>query len=90
MSMKPEDYGNRYWCVRVNEEVCPTKEIFVWGNFFQINSNGDLTIIGNTKDGHDLFVLALSKGSWNCIYAASALDGYAIATEHWEDKSNVE
>ena len=52
----------------------------------QVDANGTLLFTGHSaKDRSKTFlVLAFAAGHWNAFYAASVLDGSAIAVDHWE------
>ena len=48
----------------------------------QVNIGGYLTEYGATP-ATPLTVLALAAGKWTAYYAASCLDGSAVAVQHW-------
>ena len=47
-----------------------------------MNIGGYLTEYGATP-ATPLTVLALAAGKWTAFYAASCLDGSAVAVQHW-------
>ena len=73
------NYGKYYWCIKVDESISPDREIYVYADEFRI-SEGALDAIG--KDGYSL--LTIAKDFWHAYFAASVLDGHAIAVEYWK------
>ncbi len=76
------DYGGRYWCIKTDESQ--NGEIYVMADRMEITRHGDLLAVGHSSSGSDLTVLALAQGFWTSYYAASVIDGHAVAVEHWQ------
>ena len=81
-------YGRRYFCAKT-----ATGEIYVMANRAEITAHGDLLFWGTFQadydkpdDGQEILNLALSAGQWSSMYAASLMNGDAIAVEHWVTK----
>jgi hypothetical protein len=79
----PTYYGKYYWCVKTGESA--SGEIYVWADTMTVTPHGDLLCLGSHgSDGSDGYaVLALAAGHWRTFYAASCIDGAAVAVEHW-------
>jgi hypothetical protein len=75
--------GNYYWCVKVPKPVCPAGEIYACADKVEVTGSGDLILWQDGKKGLSVN-LAFAKGQWHVIYAASLMDGSAVAVEHWE------
>ena len=75
-----EKYGRFYWCVGYVKD----KEIYVFADEVKISSSGDLLLWRIKKDSDRELNLSLAKGVWTFCYAASVLDGAAVAAEHWK------
>lgn len=80
---KPENYGNYYWCIRLNEK----EEVYAFADIVN-NVNGTLLLLRDEKDektGESKVTvnLAFAPGHWERIYAASLIDGGPVAVEHW-------
>ena len=82
------NYGQYYWCVKVIETLSPTKEIYVFGDKVEVNSNGDLIFWnishGEASEENPIQNIAMAKGTWLAFFVASVIDGSAVAIEHWE------
>ena len=79
----PSDYGRFYWCVKT--ELSQSGEIYVFADEVQFTPTGSVLFLGRRDEpGEDRTNLALSVGQWSAIYAASCLDGHAVAVEHWK------
>jgi hypothetical protein len=87
------DYGNFYWCVKVPKTMSKSGEIYVFADEVQFQLDGSVLFLGygwdnsvhpHVKTRETLRVnLALAPKSWTGVYAASCMDGHAIAVEHW-------
>ena len=77
----PMGRGNRYWCVKTNlsEE---TGEVYAWADEVRIDRGSCLTLLHH-RDGETMVNLIFAPGSWQGVYAASALDGSAVAVQSW-------
>ncbi len=75
--MNPEQYGDFYWCVKT--PLSENGEVYVHADrieYFQ----GVLILVGH----HDVPVLSFAAGQWLACFAASVLDGAAVAVAHWK------
>lgn len=77
--MEPSEYGDFYWCVKVIEEVSPSREIYVHAQETKVLPDGSLCMMGKKERP----VLMIASGKWTACYAASVMDGAAIAVQHW-------
>lgn len=75
--MSAADYGELYWCVKTPLAV--SGDIYVHADGVEIHQ-GALVFMGR----HGTPVLTIAAGQWLASYAASVLDGSAVAVEHWE------
>jgi hypothetical protein len=90
--MSCEKYGHKYWCVKVKKTISGDGEIYLNADEVQFRPDGSVVFLGygwnihtGEKTRADLIVnLALSSGSWIAVYAASCLDGGAVAVQHWK------
>ena len=78
--MGGEKYGNRYWCVKVPKKISTSGEIYVFADEVKV-SDGDLLFF---RKGLTDINLGISKENWITFFAASCIDGHAVAVEHWE------
>lgn len=76
--MSPHDYGEKYWCVKT--PLALNDDIYVHANDAFVLDNGALVLIGRD----DVPVLTIAAGEWRACYAASVLDGAAVAVVHWK------
>ena len=77
----PRGRGQRYWCIKTNLSK-ETGEIYAWADEVGIDHGGCLTLLHH-RNGETMVNLVLASGSWQCVYAASILDGSAVAVETW-------
>ena len=77
--MGPEKYGQYYWCVKVTKGISESGEIYVHADNISTSDNGAIVFGGNTGPN-----LIIPSGKWLAVYAASVLDGSAVAVEHWK------
>ena len=78
------NYGKYYWCAKVPKAISSAGEIYVMADTVNITTTGDIIFMGHGADkGHVFPVLMLAAGKWNAVYAASCIDGAAVAVEHW-------
>jgi len=86
-----ERYGRYYWCIKVPKTVSQNGEIYVMADEVKFE-NGTAVFIGGSRGRKQegatpktpQVVLALNPRSWTAVYAASVIDGSAIAVEHWK------
>lgn len=69
---KPSDYGKLYWCV-----ICPSERIHLFADEAKILPDGTLALMQGKS-----ILFAFAPGQWKSVYAASCLDGGAVAVEH--------
>lgn len=70
--------GQYYFCIRLNGN----KDIYAYADGVEIV---DGAIVLRKKGGQMNFTLA--SGQWEYCYAASSVDGSAVAVEHWTPDS---
>jgi len=78
-----ESYGDHYYCVKTPLSISENKEIYLMADFLEVFPDGSLAFFHNEDTGRYINLL-LSSGEWNAVYAASILDGHAVAIEHWK------
>jgi hypothetical protein len=89
--MDKTKYGARYWCVKVPISLSPDGEIYVYADRVDLVS-GALVFVSDaivTHNGPDTVAqpgLSIAAGSWIAVFAASVIDGSAVAVEHWKDE----
>ena len=76
-------YGKYYWCIKVPKSVCPKGEIYACADKAEVTGGGELVLWQDGKKGPSVN-LAFAQGQWHVIFAASCLDGSAVAVERWE------
>lgn len=67
-----------YWCVKVKEEICKKKEIYLHADSIEVREGNLIFIV------KDFICFCIAKGNWDVFYAASVLDGHAVYVEHWD------
>jgi hypothetical protein len=84
--MAIDNYGKSYWCVKVPINISPNGEIYLYADKVEITSHGDLVFWSeeNEKREKSFQNLSLASGFWIAFFAASVIDGAAVAVEHWE------
>ena len=87
MSMSnASNYGNLYWCVKTT--MSKDGEIYLHADSVRFTSTGDVVFSNAPNpakgDTEPTPMLALASGHWTALYAASTLDGHAVAVEHWK------
>ncbi len=81
----PAKYGNRYFCVRTDDE-----RVYFYADYVEVEY-GELVAYSKfprkPADGTDEthVVYALPAGSWDAFYAASVLDGRPLAIDKRSD-----
>lgn len=71
-------YGKYYWCVKTN--LSKDGEIYLMADWTEVTANGDLLF---WRSG-GLLNMSIAAGSWKAFFAASLIDGSAVAVEHWK------
>jgi len=85
---RPSRYGDCYWCIKT--KLSKSGEIYLNADRIEITANGSLVCWeGGRAEGDRLpdipaVMLAIPSGKWDAYYAASCIDGHAVAVEHWE------
>ena len=79
----PPRYGRYYWCV----EMSGGAEVYLHADRLEVTHVGALVAWCDTP-GIDLTqpfqVFACGVGMWRHFFAASVIDGCAVAVEHWD------
>ena len=76
----PDHYGALYWCVKT--DLSESGEIYLHADRTEI-VDGILLFWRETGDGKPFVNLAIAPGQWRALFAASVMDGHAVAVEHW-------
>jgi hypothetical protein len=92
--MSEANYGKKRYCVKVPKTVSKGGEIYLYADEVRFQPDGSVIFLGyfwNTetrprvKANEELGVnLALAPKSWTAVYAASCLDGSAVAVDIWD------
>jgi len=78
-------YGNYYWGVKVLKTVSADGEIYLTADRVETRPDGSLWFLNcDNKKPEPVPNLVLPAGKWLAVYAASVLDGAAVAVEHWK------
>jgi hypothetical protein len=90
MSMSnASNYGNLYWCVKTT--MSKDGEIYLHADSVRFTPTGDVVFSNAPNpakgDTEPTPMLALASGHWTALYAASTLDGHAVAVEHWKGEA---
>jgi hypothetical protein len=94
---EPNNYGKYYWCIKVPESISEDGEIYLNADRVELR-DGALIFSGkfypsardgypdyeNPKDNEEKTLLILNKEQWLVCYAASVIDGSAIAVQYWK------
>jgi hypothetical protein len=81
-------YGRYYWCAKVSSELSKNGEIYVMADEVKIDRSGAVYFFHTWKEddgsraSHPNLILA--AGQWTAVYAASMMDGAAVAVERWK------
>lgn len=75
------EYGTHYWCVTSDGD-----QVFVYADRMEVSASGALIAWGGyRKDGghpeHEQQLWAAAPGRWKTFFAASLIDGRAVAVE---------
>src|SRR5262252_5493200 len=78
----PSDYGRYYWCVKT--DLSENGEILVYADEVRYTPNGGVLFLGSYLGKHEevegaRITLGLAAGQWSTVYAASCLNGGAVA-----------
>ena len=80
--MSAEQHGKHYWCVKVPRTISQDGEIYLVADEVEFRDGG-VVFYGCDEEKRTLN-LALADGAWKSVYAASYLDGHAVAVTHWK------
>jgi hypothetical protein len=69
-------YGKFYWCIGLVDGT----EIHVHADQLRFPADGGLVLAVDKEYGVNF---AFAAGRWSFVYAASVIDGGAVAVEHW-------
>lgn len=72
-------YGSLYWCVKLPNR----SEVRLMADEALILPSGALSMVQHHATGTRIN-LAFAPGQWVAVYAASLIDGGAVAVEHWD------
>jgi hypothetical protein len=78
-------YGRFYWCAKVSKDVSTDGEIYVMADDVEIDE-GALRFVQYREENEtktERVNLLIPPGKWLAVYAASVVDGSAVAVEHW-------
>ncbi len=77
-------YGDLYWCAKVTKDLSSSGEIYVMGDEIKVE-NGALIFLRNKKEPvlSKEINLIIPAQKWTAVFAASVMDGHAVAVEHW-------
>lgn len=78
-------YGRFYWCAKVSADLSKDGEIYLMADDVEVDE-GALRFICFRKEGEQIIErvnLLVPPGKWNAVFAASVIDGSAVAVEHW-------
>jgi len=70
-------YGEYYWCIGLVDGT----EIHVHADDLRFYDGA--LILERVKEDRSTVNMAFAAGRWSFIYAASVIDGGAVAVEHW-------
>src|SRR5215471_4143624 len=77
--------GRRYWCIKT--DLSSDGEIYLVADRLEVTSDGALIALDGRRNIHganfveERSVLVMAAGSWTAAYAASEIDGSAVAVE---------
>jgi len=86
----PDRYGALYWCIKVTKAVSKSGEIYLNADAVDVGKAGELICTGGGRNSYEvpvvnpIPVLVIAPGMWTAFFAASVMDGHAIAVHHWE------
>lgn len=76
-------YGRYYYCVKA-PRISADGEIYAMADEVVIDKSGALVLNHVTEHGNRQINLIVASGEWDAVYAASVIDGAAVAVERWE------
>lgn len=72
-------YGRFYWCVK--SDLSPEGEIYLHADRVEFLPSGAVVF---HCDQWGYPNMAFAAGQWTAVYAASVIDGHAVAVEIWK------
>lgn len=83
--MSTKNYGDFYWCVKVSDDISPSKEIYLHADRVEIAPDGSLEFWAEDKiTGKPKFQnLIIHADKWKVVFAAGVADGSAVAVDYW-------
>jgi hypothetical protein len=85
-------YGRLYWCVGVSSSICSAGQIYLHACRAEVKDG--VLIFWSDSIGSDggkyearetpFQSIAFGVGDWKYFFAASVMDGHAVAVEHWQ------
>src|SRR5262249_50135886 len=84
-------YGSHYWCIK--STLAQDGEIFLNADRIEVSPFGALLCYGafsstwertDVDDARRIPLVAFAPGQWLAFFAASCMDGHAIAVAHWK------
>ena len=84
-------HGRNYYCVSLYDD----REVYLFADEVLFHENGDLIFKGRpaaeegeapTPDAAPQVLMAFAPSQWSFVYAASVVDGTAIAVAHWPEQ----
>jgi len=91
---RPYNYGNYYWCIGVDKSLGTGKtrtEIYINADEVKVGTSGELIVSGGYKSDEEGSAreeprvhLIIPAGLWKYVYAASCIDGSAVAVTMWD------
>lgn len=82
----PQEYGSRYWVVRVPPTIAPTGFIRIYADELTV-SDGNVLIFSRYLHGdpeQKEVLLAIRETNWSTVYQASPEDGKPLGVEQWK------
>ena len=75
--MSADRYGTFYWCVK--SPLSSSGDIYLNADGVAIR---DGCLVFTSRGEHGINVV-FGPGEWRACFAASCIDGHAVAVEHW-------
>ena len=77
----PEKYGKYYWCVKVAKSLSKSGEIYLYAD--EVEVLNACVVFRQIDSGHKINLM-IPLHLVTAVYAASCMDGAAVAVEHWD------
>jgi hypothetical protein len=82
------EYGDHYWCI-----TCDGDQVFVYADRMEVTVCGALVAWGGYRNEgehveHEQQLWAAAPGQWKTFFAASLIDGRAVAVESAPSRSS--